>query len=85
MEGSLDDAAQAPLKHHPGPTVDPGHMAQDAAYTRCFARVPHRQAKPQARAGDAEVPDVGNASRPSDEGRRHQGAAPIAKASRLIP
>ena len=54
------------------------------AHTRCFARVSHKQAKPQARAGDAEVPDLGNASRPSDEGRRHPGAAPIAQASRLI-
>ena len=30
------------------------------------------------------MPDLGHASRPSDEGRRRQGAAPIAKASRLI-
>ena len=69
LEGSLDDADHAPLKH---------------PYTRCFARVSHRQAKPQARAGDAEVLDLGNASRPSDEGRWRQGAAPIAEASRLI-
>ena len=30
LEGSLDDADQAPLKHHPGPTPDPddvSHMA----------------------------------------------------------
>ena len=54
------------------------------AYTQCFARASHRQAKPQARAGDAEVPDLGSASRPSGEGRRHQGAAPVAKASRRI-
>ena len=87
LEGSLDDADQAPLKHHPGPTPDPddvSHIGLNPAYTRCFARVSHRQAKPQARAGDAEVPDLGHASRPSDEGRRRQGAAPIAKASRLI-
>ena len=69
MEGSLDDADQAPLKHHPGPTPDPDDVSH---------------IKPQARPGDAEVPDLGRASRPSGEGRRQQGAAPIAKASRLI-
>ena len=63
LEGSLDDADQAPLKH-PRPTRDPDDVS------RCFARVSNRQAKPQARASDAEVPDLGSASRPSGEGRR---------------
>ena len=81
LEGNLDDADQAPLKHHPGPTPDNdvSHIhGLNPAYTRCSARIFHRQAKPQARAGDAEVPDLGNASRPSDECRRRTGAAPIA-------
>ena len=37
--------------------------------TYAMLRKSHRQAKPQARAGDAEMPDLGNASRPSEEGR----------------
>ena len=79
LEGSLDDADQAPLKHHPQTLTMSATWPKPCIYAM-FREGFHSQAKPQARAGDAEVPDLGRASRPSGEGRRRQA---IAKDSRL--
>ena len=78
--GSLD-ADQAQLKRQTGPTPDPddvSHAAQTLRIHDVLQGFP-QASKPEARAGDAEVPALGNAARPSDEGRRRRGAAPLLK------